>query len=79
MQPFTIDSSNNIHIKNVNIDWDIPMTAQAQVMTVTNDYIDLKINVDESPYIIENDKLVFTGEGWKAVFRLRWNLITIQN
>ncbi len=68
MQPFTIDSSNDVHIKNVNIDWDIPMTAQAQVITVANDYIDLKINALESPYSIEDDKLVFTGEEWKSRF-----------
>lgn len=68
MQPFTIDGSSNISIKNVNIDWDIPMTAQAQVLQVTNKYIDLQINAFESPYIIENDKLVFVGEGWKSQF-----------
>lgn len=68
MQPFTVDGSNNIRITNVNIDWDIPMTAQAQVLHVTGDYIDLQINAYESPYIIENNKLVFVGEGWKSQF-----------
>ncbi len=66
MQPFTIDGCENITIRNVSIDWDIPMTAQAQVMAVTSNYIDLAINVTESPYIIENGKLVFVGEGWKS-------------
>ncbi|MBS1915607.1 MAG: alpha-1,3-galactosidase B [Bacteroidetes bacterium] len=68
MQPFTIDSSTDITIKNVNIDWDIPMTAQAQVMEVNDNYIDVAINTKESPYIIENDKLVFVGEGWKSAW-----------
>jgi hypothetical protein len=68
MQPFTIDSSRNIRIKNGNIDWDIPTTAQALISDVTNDYIDIEINAYESPYTIENDKLVFTGEGWKSIF-----------
>jgi Right handed beta helix region len=66
MQPFTIDNCENIYIRNVNIDWDIPLTAQGQVMTVTDDYIDIAINVLEYPYIIEKGKLVFTGEGWKS-------------
>jgi len=69
IQPFTIDSSENITIKNVNIDWDIPLTAQAEITEVTDSYIDLSINVLESPYIIENGKMIFTGEGWKS----RWN------
>lgn len=68
MQPFTVDGSNNIRIENVNIDWDIPMTAQAQVLHITGDYIDLQINAYESPYVIENSKLVFVGEGWKSQF-----------
>jgi hypothetical protein len=66
MQPFTIDSSRNITIRNVNIDWDIPLTAQAEIVAVADDYIDLAINAYESPYIIENNKLVFVGEGWKS-------------
>jgi hypothetical protein len=69
IQPFTIDKSQNILIQNVSIDWDIPLTAQAEVMDVTDSYIDISINVLESPYAIEKDKLVFLGEGWKS----RWN------
>jgi len=69
IQPFTVDKSTNIVIKNVSIDWDIPLTAQAEVVNVTDNYIDIAINVQESPYIIEKDKLVFIGEGWKS----SWN------
>jgi hypothetical protein len=69
IQPFTVDRSSDITIKNVNIDWDIPLTAQAEIMDVQGKYIDISINVLESPYIIENEKLVFVGEGWKS----RWN------
>lgn len=69
IQPFTIDKSANIRIKNVSIDWDIPLTAQAEIVEVTERYIDLSINLLESPYVIENGKLVFIGEGWKS----RWN------
>jgi hypothetical protein len=68
IQPFTVDKSTDIIIKNLNIDWDIPLTAQAEILAVTEKYIDIAINVQESPYIIENDKLVFVGEGWKS----RW-------
>lgn len=66
MQPFTVDNSQSITIQNVSIDWDIPLTAQARVSNVTPDYIELNINAYESPYIIENNKLVFIGEGWKS-------------
>jgi hypothetical protein len=68
MQPITIDSSTDITIKNVNIDWDVPLTAQAEVLAVTNTYMDLGINTRESPYAIEHGKLVFLGEGWKSAW-----------
>jgi len=68
IQPFTVDKSENIIIKNVNIDWDIPLSAQAEIVEVTDKYIDLSINVLESPYTIEKGKLYFVGEGWKS----RW-------
>jgi hypothetical protein len=68
MQPFTVDSSSSVTIRNLSIDWDIPLTAQATVLQVTDSFIDLHINAYESPYIIEEDQLVFTGEGWKSLW-----------
>jgi hypothetical protein len=69
MQPFTVDHSQNITIRNINVDWDIPLSAQATVARVTDEYIDMDINAYESPYIIENGNLVFVGEGWKSQWR----------
>lgn len=66
MQPITIDHCNNIQIKNCSIDWDIPLTAEAQVIAVTDDYIDISIDVLQFPYVIEKGKLFFVGEGWKS-------------
>ena len=70
MQPITIDHCNNIQIKNCSIDWDIPLTAEAQVMAVTDDYIDISIDVLQFPYVIDYGKLFFVGEGWKSQL---WN------
>lgn len=66
IQPFTIDSSRNISIKNVNIDWDIPLTAQAIIKDTAKEYIDILIDTIANPYLIEGDKIVFVGEGWKS-------------
>ena len=68
VQPFTLDNSSNITIRNLSIDWDIPLTAQGEVLSVTDDYMDLKIDKYQFPYIFENHKLVFVGEGWKSRF-----------
>ena len=66
MQPFTFDHCNRVLLKNGSIDWDIPLTAQGTVEAVAAGYIDISINTRESPYIIENGKLNFVGEGWKS-------------
>ena len=43
MQPVTIDNSSNVEIRNFSIDWDIPLTAQAEVMEVDDNSILLRI------------------------------------
>jgi hypothetical protein len=64
MQPITIDSSENVTIKNVNIDWDVPIMGQGKIVVVNANYIDVAIS-DETPYEINNGKIFFIGEGWK--------------
>jgi len=66
IQPITLDHCSDINLKGFTIDWDIPLTSQAKVLKVTPDYFEIEINTHESPYIIENNNLVFVGEGWKS-------------
>jgi hypothetical protein len=66
IQPFTIDHSTNVSVKNVQIDWDIPLTAQAVVVDTSSTFIDINIDSVQFPHIIEKGKLVFVGEGWKS-------------
>jgi len=65
MQPFTFDGCENIVLKDLSIDWEFPLTAQAEVANITDEFMDLKINQREYPYIIEDNKIVFVGRGWK--------------
>jgi hypothetical protein len=59
MQPFTFDNCKNITLKNVTIDWETPLIAQAEVLSTNNQYIDLGINHKEFPYRLEDEKLFF--------------------
>jgi hypothetical protein len=68
MQPFTVDKCRDITIRNLSVDWDIPLTAQGTVLRTTDRYVDLQINAYESPYVIEDGRLVFVGEGWKSAW-----------
>jgi len=65
MQPITVDRSRNILLRNFSVDWDIPLTAQAQIVAVADDFIDLRI-AEESPYVIRDGKIVFRGENWES-------------
>jgi hypothetical protein len=69
MQAVTLDHSSQVKLRNFTIDWDIPLTAQAEVLEVNDQSMLLKINVSESPYVIEAGKLMFVGEGWKSPLR----------
>jgi hypothetical protein len=64
MQPFTFDNCKNVSLKNIKIDWDEPLIAQAEVLKVKDDFIEVAINLKESPYRVEEGKLVFTVGRW---------------
>jgi hypothetical protein len=66
IQPLTVDRSTNVNLRNFSINWDIPLSAEATVYSVTDDHMDLRIDDRQFPYVIENDKLFFVGEGWKS-------------
>ncbi|MBV5312734.1 MAG: right-handed parallel beta-helix repeat-containing protein [Prolixibacteraceae bacterium] len=66
IQPITIDNSENIILQNINIDWDIPLTAQAKVLATSAKNMDMEIDTTQFPYEITNGKLLFKGENWSA-------------
>jgi len=69
MQPLTVDHSEEVELRNFTIDWDIPLTAQAEVLEVNDQSMLLKIDKEESPFVIEEGKIQFVGEGWKSPLR----------
>ncbi len=66
IQPISVDQSDKITIQNVNIDWDIPLTAQAKIVESSPKNIDIEIDTKQFPYEITDGNLVFTGENWKT-------------
>lgn len=67
MQPITLHRCKNVTLRNFSIDWEIPLTAQGKVINTTSEYMDIEIDSQQYPYIIENNQLTFVGEGWKSV------------
>ena len=60
-----INSCENISFQNFSVDWERPFISQAEIVQATDDYLDVRIDKTRYPYIIENGKVMFTGEGWK--------------
>ena len=70
IQPFTIDNSENITIRNVTIDWDFPLTAESEVIEASSTHILIKIDLKQFPYTVKENGISFTGENWEADWKL---------
>lgn len=70
MQPFTLDHSENISIRNLNIDWDKPMTAEAQILASGPDEILLGIDTIQFPYDVRDNQVWFLCEGEEDRWRV---------
>ncbi|MDR1455291.1 MAG: hypothetical protein LBJ01_06545, partial [Tannerella sp.] len=64
MSAMSVENSENVTLRNFSIDWDRPLTSQAVVREVTGEYLEMGIDREAYPFVIENGKLRFTGEGW---------------
>lgn len=65
MLPVFLDSCENIRLQDFTIDWERPFCSQAIVRESTPAYITIEVDKDAYPYVIENNRLLFVGEGWK--------------
>ena len=59
-----IERSQNVVLRNFSTDWDRPYISQGEFVTVSDDYVDLRIDPVQYPFRIENDRIRFVGEGW---------------
>jgi hypothetical protein len=70
IQPFTVDNSENITIKNVNIDWDKPLTAESEVIEADSTHILIKIDTNQFPYTVHEKGLTLAADNWEAEWKL---------
>lgn len=65
LQPLTIDGCENIVIKNLRIDWEIPLSAEGISLGGNEDYTDFWIDPTLYPHYVKEDRLIFKGENWE--------------
>lgn len=66
--PFVVEESQNIQIKNFSIDWERPFYSQGKILSADNESVVVEIDADAYPYRIENQTMIFEGEGWESSF-----------
>ncbi|MEI6971810.1 MAG: right-handed parallel beta-helix repeat-containing protein [bacterium] len=66
MAPIAVSECRHMKLMNFVIDWDRPLTSQAVVEAVDDEHLDIIIDPQAYPYVIEDGKLRFVGEGWKS-------------
>lgn len=66
MIPFMVDNSENINIKNLTIDWEIPFNSEGLVIASdpVNKTFDIQIS-NKYPYEIRNGQLIFLKENYE--------------
>jgi len=65
MNPFRLVDSRQVEVRNLSIDWERPFITQGTIRSVTDGYVDLVIDRERYPYVIEDGRAWFTGEDWK--------------
>ena len=66
MKVFHVEDCENVTLRNFSTDWDRPYISQGEFVSVTPQYVDLRIDRSQYPYVIEHGHIRFTGEGWSA-------------
>ena len=66
MKGFHVEDCENVTLRNFSTDWDRPYISQGEFVAVTPQYVDLRIDRSQYPYVIEQGHIRFTGEGWSA-------------
>ncbi|HEX5024339.1 MAG TPA: right-handed parallel beta-helix repeat-containing protein, partial [Agriterribacter sp.] len=64
MVSFAILNSENIHIKNLQFDYERPTMSELSIVSASSQSIEAAVHPD-SKYWIDNGKLTWYGEGWK--------------
>lgn len=59
MQPFTLDTCENIKVQDFTINWKKPMVAEAIVTACTDDYVDMRIDPQAFPHRVTDGVLEF--------------------
>ena len=65
MTTIVLDHCENVQLQNIHVDFERPTMSEMRYTNVSDGGVDLEIHPD-AKYSIENDQLIWHGEGWKT-------------
>ncbi|MEF9959270.1 MAG: hypothetical protein RR090_09485 [Niameybacter sp.] len=71
--PIAVDTSRNITIQNIIIDWDIPLSAEGKVIASCKEWVDMRIDTKQFPHYVKDNQLWFKGENWESYSNVLYN------
>lgn len=66
--PFTVDHCDTVTLKNITIDWTIPLSAEGFIVDACSEWTDIKIDNSLFPHFIKDNWLYFKGENWESPY-----------
>ena len=66
MVPFVVEESESITLKDFSVDWIRPFYSQGKVVGIEPNGVTIRIDRNRYPYRVQNDRMVFEGEGWES-------------
>ena len=67
LQPLTLLNSRNITVKNLVIDWKIPLSAEGTIVQMSETQMDVRIDPALFPFEVREKRLYFLGNGKPAL------------
>lgn len=67
--PISVIGCQNVTLCNLTFDWDIPLSAEGEIIAVSDAYTDMKIDGKKFPFKVNENKLYFLGENWEMPYR----------
>lgn len=64
MMPVRIEKSEQVRLRNFTVDWERPFISQGRIVAVTDTHVDLAIDREQYPYVMDGGRIWFTSPDW---------------
>lgn len=66
--PIAVVDSEDVRIRGIRMDWAVPLVSEGTVVDAHATHVDVRIDQSAYPHAVEDGRLFFLGENWKAAY-----------